>query len=89
MLFSLERGLDTLKELIQQTPASYQKERDLQEFLVYEARLREILHKERLYGVSTPDMQVDRSIVISHLNVLAPRYPQAGKPVTSFNDLCH
>src|SRR5690349_10971367 len=69
-----ERGLEQLKE--------YLRGKTLEpEFQVYEARLRENLHREQLYG-SNEQIRSDRSQIIDQLNRLARQVD------TDFNDLC-
>jgi tetratricopeptide (TPR) repeat protein len=69
-----ERGLEQLKQLLQGTAWE-------QEFQVYEARLRENLRREQLYGANEQH-RADRAQIIDQLNRLAR---QVG---TNFNDLC-
>jgi TIR domain len=69
-----ERGLAQLKQLLRGTTWEH-------EFQVYEARLRENLADDRLFG-STPQTQADRNRITRELNRLAAHVN------TSFNDLC-
>ncbi len=70
-----EKGLDQLKE--------YARDKSwLQELRIYESRLRENLHSEKLYGTSE-QVRSDRARIVAQLNHLA--HEQLG---ISFNDLC-
>jgi len=70
-----ERGLTALKTLAQG--------RDwLQDFTLFEARLRENLTKERRFG-SSESLRSDRAQIVDALNALA-----LAKVGQSFNDLC-
>lgn len=69
-----ERGLEQLKQYLQGTACE-------QEFQIYEARLRENLSRERLYG-SNEQSRFERAQIVVQLNRLA------GQVDTSFNDLC-
>lgn len=69
-----EQGLEQLKQRLHGTTWE-------QEFLVYELRLRENLHNERLYG-SNEQIRSDRARIIHQLNRLAQRIN------TNFNNLC-
>lgn len=69
-----ERGLARLKQIVSNTAQE-------QDFLTYEARLRESLHDEGLYG-SNEQIRADRARIIGGLNRLAAHFG------TSFNDLC-
>jgi hypothetical protein len=69
-----ERGLAQLKQLLSDTAWE-------QEFLVYEARLRENLDQEHRYGTNE-QIRSERSQIVDQLNRLAKRVN------TTFNDLC-
>jgi hypothetical protein len=69
-----EQGLAQLKQLLRGTTLEA-------EFLIYEARLRENLREERLYG-SNEQRRSERGPIIYELNRLAKHVN------TSFNDLC-
>jgi hypothetical protein len=69
-----EQGLEQLKQRLHSTTWEH-------EFLVYELRLRDNLHNERLYG-SNEQIRSDRARIIDQLNCLAKRVK------TNFNDLC-
>jgi hypothetical protein len=69
-----ERGLAQLKQRLHNTTWE-------QEFLVYESRLRDNLHRERLYG-SNEQIRSDRAQVVYLLNRLARQIN------INFNDLC-
>lgn len=69
-----ERGLKQLKQRLRGTKWE-------SDFLIYEARLRENLRREQLYG-PTPELKADRAEITHHLNDLTP-------PIKiSFTDLC-
>jgi hypothetical protein len=78
------QGLERLKKLIEDA----KNQSDLNDFHVYEARLLENVHFERLYGALTAEMRVQRTEIVMWLNKLASRYPVPGRERTSFNDLC-
>ena len=69
-----EQGLEQLKQRLQGTTWE-------PEFLVYEQRLRENLHNERLYG-SNEQIRSDRARIIDQLNRLARQIN------INFNNLC-
>jgi WD40 repeat protein len=69
-----EQGLEQLKQRLHGTTME-------QDFLVYEARLRENLHNERLYGTREQYLS-ERAQIIDQLNRLAQQVN------VSFNDLC-
>jgi CRISPR-associated Csx14 family protein len=69
-----ERGLEQLKQYLRCTAWEH-------EFQVYEARLRENLDRERLYGTNE-QYRSDRAWIIDQLNRLAERVN------TNFNELC-
>lgn len=71
-----ELGLNELKKLAKDTDW-------YEEFLVYEARLRDVLREERLYGAHSGGT-VERNKIVDQLNRLMEK--QHFK--TSFNDLC-
>jgi hypothetical protein len=70
-----EQGLDRLKQQVNASSWS-------SEFALYEARLRENLNVERLYGTNE-QCRSDRARIVAHLNSLT--YQHFG---TSFNELC-
>jgi hypothetical protein len=69
-----ERGLEQLKRRLRGTNWE-------QEFLIYELRLRENLHREQRYG-SNEQIRSDRAQIVDQLNCLARRIS------INFNDLC-
>jgi hypothetical protein len=69
-----EQGLERLKQYLRDTAWE-------QEFLVYQARLRENLDRERRYGTNE-QIRSDRALIIDQLNRLALQVN------TTFNDLC-
>src|SRR5690348_13512326 len=69
-----EQGLTELEKLLRDTTLE-------NDFLTYEARLRENLHKEQLYG-STEQTRANSAQIIDQLNRLAKNVG------TSFNALC-
>ena len=75
-----ERGLEQLKQLVYST--NQPNDFLVNDFLVYEQRLRENLRDEQRYGTNEQIRSI-RSQIIDQLNRLAR---QAGN--TSFNDLC-
>jgi hypothetical protein len=72
---NFERGLEQLKRLAQEMDC-------YQEVLLYEARLRENLQEEQLYGTQE-QVRAGRAQIVYQLNRLALEYFQR-----SFNDLC-
>lgn len=81
-----ELGLQRFRELLKKKIyiSEFDKNREMNAFLVYEARLLEKIAFQNLYGVLTNDGQIEKTVIISHLNDLA-RTSEIG---CSFNDLC-
>lgn len=72
---NFEKGLEQLKQLARTTDC-------YQEVLLYEARLRENLQEERLYGTHER-IRASRAQIVYQLNSLALQYFRM-----SFNDMC-